>query len=121
MEFFPSKIIWKVARSVIEFSPSYDLLCVNIKNTSLIQDLIPHIMLRDEVTLKWMKEKMVFGFGYPRKCRFRKTKPNFLKRDFYLIKCGYNWQKLTKNCIFFAKLIFLNVIILKLSGMCSTT
>jgi hypothetical protein len=33
-----------------------------------------HIMLRDELTLKCVNIKIVFGFGYPRACRFRKTK-----------------------------------------------
>jgi hypothetical protein len=37
-------------------------------------DLGVHIMLRDELTLKCVNVKMVFGFGYPRVCRFRKTK-----------------------------------------------
>jgi hypothetical protein len=31
-------------------------------------------MLRDELTLKWMNRKLLFGFGYPRACRFRKPK-----------------------------------------------
>jgi hypothetical protein len=34
-----------------------------------------HIMLRDELTQKSIKVKMVFGFEYPRASRFRKTKP----------------------------------------------
>jgi hypothetical protein len=41
-------------------------------------------MLRDELTLKWMKEKMGFGFGYPRACRFRKTKLRNQFRSPYL-------------------------------------
>jgi hypothetical protein len=62
-----------------------------------------HIMLRDELTLKCVNFKMVFGFGYPRACRFRKTKQTnqiwflvrliFFKTWFLLYKKG---QKLAK-------------------------
>jgi hypothetical protein len=49
------------------FAPK--LLC------NVLELLALDIMLREELTLKWMNRKMVFGFGYPRACRFRKTKP----------------------------------------------
>jgi hypothetical protein len=53
----------------------------------------------------------VTDFGYPRACRkYVMSAPSlFSKRDFYFIK----W--------FFWKVSFLNVIVLKLSLMCSTT
>jgi hypothetical protein len=44
--------------------------CLKVRNNFLLR----HIMLRDELTLKCVNIKMVFGFGYPRACRFRKTK-----------------------------------------------
>jgi hypothetical protein len=65
-----------------------------------------------------MNQKSKTDFGYPRACRFRKTlKENrlcngsflyklFSKRDFYHIKCGWNWQKMTKNWFFRKNLIF---------------
>jgi hypothetical protein len=37
-----------------------------------IHDIIPHIMLRDLLTLKCAQKKEVTNFGYPRACRIRK-------------------------------------------------
>jgi hypothetical protein len=43
-----------------------------VKTNGPYSNVTAHIMLRDELTQKSMKVKMVFGFGYPRACRFRK-------------------------------------------------
>jgi hypothetical protein len=75
---------------------------------------------------------MVTDFGYPRACSIvhsenKKLKIGyglwqlssqlFSKRDFYFIKCGKNWQKLTINGIFrfFLKSLIFECNILKLS------
>jgi hypothetical protein len=59
-----------------------------------------------------MYKKTVTGFRYPRACRIRKyqienrlpSNPSLYqlvsKRDFFFIKCGKNWQKMTKYGIF---------------------
>jgi hypothetical protein len=87
--------------------------------------LLPMIMLRDE---------LIQTFGYPRACRFRKTKqtnqfwslrlPTFFKTWFLLhkmwLKLAKIDQKLTKNG-FFDKVSFFTVFVLRMSQMCSTT
>jgi hypothetical protein len=44
----------------------------------------------------------------------------FSKRDFYFIKCGWNWQKLI-FFDFFEKVAFLTIFVAITSGLCSTT
>jgi hypothetical protein len=71
------------------------------------------------VNPKVRAKKTVTDFRYPRACRFRKHQILSRSPDLaqlYFIKCGSNWQKLTKNGIFdfFEKSHFLNVIVLKL-------
>jgi hypothetical protein len=62
-------------------------------------------MLRDELTQKSMKVKMVFGFGYPRACRFRKTKliNQYLYQYLYLYLYQYLYQLFSKRDFYFIK------------------
>jgi hypothetical protein len=67
-------------------------------------------MLRDLLTQKCAHKKRLLILGTPEHVESEIIKFKignrssayqlFKKRDFYLIKCGKNWQKMTKNGIF---------------------